>query len=45
MGELLPEVHRLKASGSSTQDIADQLNISTGSVKRYLRQPSDQVDQ
>ena len=35
--ELLPEVLRLKAEGYSNRDIAEDLQISPGSVSNYLR--------
>ena len=35
--ELLPEVLRLKAQGYSNRDIAEDLQISAGSVSNYLR--------
>ncbi|KTA79416.1 DNA primase, partial [Aeromonas salmonicida subsp. smithia] len=35
--ELLPEVLRLKAMGYSNRDIAEDLQISAGSVSNYLR--------
>ena len=35
--ELLPEVLRLKAEGYSNRDIAEDLQISAGSVSNYLR--------
>ena len=35
--DLLPEVLRLKAQGYSNRDIAEDLQISAGSVSNYLR--------
>ena len=35
--DLLPEVLRLKAMGYSNRDIAEDLQISAGSVSNYLR--------
>ena len=35
--DLLPEVIKLKAQGSSNRDIAEDLQISAGSVSNYLR--------
>jgi DNA-binding NarL/FixJ family response regulator len=35
--DLLPEILRLKALGYTNRDIADDLQISAGSVSNYLR--------
>ena len=35
--DLLPEVIKLKAQGYSNRDIAEDLQISAGSVSNYLR--------
>ncbi len=37
LADLLPEVLRLKAQGYSNRDIAEDLQISAGSVSNYLR--------